>query len=181
MIQTIRLDHVLREAVRTPYTDLVTRPTGAAVRDRIRQALAETACRAACLDFSAVGLVDFSCADEVVAKLLLDLPPGEAPILLLAGLSESHREAIDHVLEWHSLAVAAFPAAGGPPAVLGRLDPDARAAFASLAEAGPATALELAGRLGWAAERAEAALGALALLRVVDATDGAYSPITFPA
>lgn len=181
MIQTIRLDHVLREAVRTPYADLVTRPTGAAVRGRIRQALADTACRAACLDFSAVGLVDFSCADEVVAKLLLDLPPEDAPFLLLAGLSESHREAIDHVLEWHSLAVAALFAAGGPPAVLGRLDPDARAAFASLAESGAATALELAERLGWTPEAAEAALRTLALLRLVQATEGRYGLIPLPA
>jgi hypothetical protein len=181
MIQTIRLDRVLREAVRTPYADLVTRSTGAAVRVRIRQALDDPECRAACLDFSAVGLVDFSCADEVVAKLLLDLPPDHAPFLLLAGISESHREAIDHVLEWHSLAVAALPAAGGPPAVLGRLDPDARTAFGRIAETGPGTAERVAALLGWTMERAAVALQTLALLRLVQAAGGTYSPLPIPA
>lgn len=181
MIQTIRLDHVLRETVRSPYADLVTRPTGAAVRTRIRQALAETSCRGACLDFSAVGLVDFSCADEVVAKLLLDLPPEDAPYLLLAGLSESHQEAIDHVLEWHSLAVAAFPAAGGPPAVLGRVDPDARAAFERIADAGQGTSDEVAAGLGWPTERAAAALRTLALLRLVQAAGATYCLLPLPA
>lgn len=181
MIQTIRLDHVLREAVRTPYADLVTRPTGAAVRVRIRQALDDPECRAACLDFSAVGLVDFSCADEVVAKLLLDLPPEDGPYLLLVGLSESQREAIDHVLEWHSLAVAVVPAAGGPPAVLGRVDPDARAAFDGIASAGAGTSDEVAERLGWPPERAAAALRSLALLRLVQAAGATYCLVPLPA
>ena len=39
MIQTIRVGHLLREAVATPYRNLVTRPTGAAVRGRIQAAL----------------------------------------------------------------------------------------------------------------------------------------------
>ena len=181
MIQTIRLDLVLREAVRTPYADLVTRPTGAAVRGRIREALAEPDCRGACLDFSAVGIIDFSCADEVVAKLLLDLPPEDAPWLLLAGLSEAQREAIDHVLEWHSLAVAVVPAAGGRPAVLGRIEPDERAAFEGIAGGGAGTTEEVAERLGWPRERAAVALRALALRRLVQAAGATWCLLPFPA
>ena len=71
MIQTIRIGLLLREAVATPYRNLVTRPTGAAVRGRIEEALAESGCLTALLDFSDIELLDFSCADEVVAKLLL--------------------------------------------------------------------------------------------------------------
>ena len=37
MIQTIRIGHAPAETVATPYRDLVTRPTGAAVRDRIEE------------------------------------------------------------------------------------------------------------------------------------------------
>ena len=70
MIQTIRIGSLLREAVTTPYRNLVTRPTGAAVRNRIEAALARSDCHTALLDFSDVELLDLSCADEVVAKLL---------------------------------------------------------------------------------------------------------------
>ena len=35
MIQTIRIGSLLREAVSAPYRNLVTRPTGVAVRTRI--------------------------------------------------------------------------------------------------------------------------------------------------
>ena len=71
MIQTICLGHVLREAVTTPYRNLVTRPTGAAVRGRIERTMRDSGCHVALLDFSDVELLDLSCADEIVAKLLL--------------------------------------------------------------------------------------------------------------
>ena len=40
MIQTIHIGHLLRETVASPYRNLVTRPTGAAIRSRIQQARA---------------------------------------------------------------------------------------------------------------------------------------------
>ena len=70
MIETIQIGRVLREALATPYRNLVTRPTGAAVRDRIEAALDDSDCLCAYLDFSDIDLLDLSCADEVVAKLL---------------------------------------------------------------------------------------------------------------
>lgn len=181
MIQTIRVDHVLREAVTTPYADLVTRRTGAEVRHRIRDRLEAQPCRAALLDFTAVGLVDFSCADEIVAKLLLEPGDGEAPYVVLGGVSDLHREAIDHVLEWHSLAIAVLPADGGPPALLGRVGPDARRAFARVQELGPGDSGRMADAMGWTLERAADALLALSLLRLVQAGNGTYSPLPFPA
>jgi hypothetical protein len=181
MIRTIRIDHMLRETVRTPYADLVTRPTGAAVRNRIRLVLSDAPCHAACLDFSDVGLVDFSCADEVIAKLILDLPAEGAPYVLLLGVSDAQREAIDHVLAWHSLAVAEVPSRGAPPAVLGRINPDARRAFERVSETGPGDSGRLAAALGWTVERAADALQTLALLRLVQAGGGTYSPLPLPA
>ena len=62
MIQTIHIGHLLRETVASPYRNLVTRPTGAAIRTRIREALATSDCLTALLDFSEVELLDFSCA-----------------------------------------------------------------------------------------------------------------------
>jgi len=98
MIQTIRIGRLLRETVTLPYPCLVTRPTGAAVRNRIEAALAHSDCHTAWLDFSDVELLDLSCADEVVAKLLLAEPVTPAPFLVLRGLREEQHEAIEHVL-----------------------------------------------------------------------------------
>ena len=98
MIQTIRIGRLLRETVTLPYRCLVTRPTGAAVRTRIEAALAHSDCHTAWLDFSDVELLDLSCADEVVAKLLLAEPVTPAPFLVLRGLREEQHEAIEHVL-----------------------------------------------------------------------------------
>ena len=71
MMQRIDLAPMLRETLTTPYSDMVTRSTGVALRDRIEQAITGASHRTTQLDFTAVGLLDFSCADEVVAKLLL--------------------------------------------------------------------------------------------------------------
>ena len=40
MIQTIHIGRLLRESVAGPYRNLVTRPTGAAIRSRIQETLA---------------------------------------------------------------------------------------------------------------------------------------------
>ena len=69
MIETIRIGHLLRETAPSPYRHLVTRPTGAAVRHSIELALSRSDCLTALLDFSDIELLDFSCAEEIVAKL----------------------------------------------------------------------------------------------------------------
>ena len=60
MIQTIHIGHLLRETVASPYRNLVTRPTGAAIRNRIQETLAGSDCLTALLDFSGIELLDFS-------------------------------------------------------------------------------------------------------------------------
>ena len=70
MINHIDVSSVLRRTVCDLYSNLVTRPTGAAVRTEIENLL--SAWRGPSLtviDFSHVNLLDFSCADEVVGKL----------------------------------------------------------------------------------------------------------------
>src|SRR5690606_24266285 len=67
MITHIDVSHVLRHRVCELYADLVTRTTGAAVRTAIEQQLASSGTRTLIvIDFTHVGLLDFSCADEVV-------------------------------------------------------------------------------------------------------------------
>ena len=166
MIQTIRIGHLLRETVTTPYRNLVTRPTGAAVRYRIEAALACSDCPTALLDFSEIELLDLSCADEVVAKLLMAEVPA-ARFVVLGGLREDQHEAIEHVLTHHRLAVAAVPGDRGEPRLLGWVTSDARTAFACICDRGPMDAAELAHRLGWSGPRAAEAIGTLATHRLV--------------
>ncbi len=102
MIQHIDVHAVLQESVSGVYADLVTRPTGRVVRERIERvmATAEGDLAIARIDFTGVGCIDYSCADEIVAKLLRDQPA----VLVLMGLSDGHREAIEPVLAGHRLA-----------------------------------------------------------------------------
>jgi len=180
VILTIRVDALLQDAVASPYRMLVTRPTGAAVRGRIQAALAASECEAALLDFSAVELLDLSCADEVVAKLLATDDMARRYVLL-CGLCENQREAIEHVLCNHRLAVAVVLPAAPRPALLGWVTDDRRAAFDAVCSAGaPVDAAAVATALGWTAARAAEALETLAALRVIREAGGRYSPLPVP-
>lgn len=100
MIQSIDVSAVLRLAVRATYADLVTRATGRAVREHIEQAYAASAGFVARMDFTGVRCIDYSCADEIVAKLLRE----RIHVLVLRGCSDAHLEALAPVLEGHGLA-----------------------------------------------------------------------------
>lgn len=175
MIQTIRIGHLLREAVAAPYRNLVTRPTGAAVRTRIEQTLAGSSCLTALLDFSEIELVDLSCADEVVAKLLL--AGRDAYFFVLQGLREDQHEAIDHVLTHHRLAVTAMPQGKGEPRLLGWVPSDAREAFACICDHGPLDVSDVARTLGWLEGRSREALRSLASHRLVRPLGDLYYPV----
>ena len=98
---------ILRQTVSQEYSNLVTRPTGAAVRTYIEeQILRDDGCAMMVIDFTHVGMMDFSCADEIVAKLVLR----GSPKLIFSGLSEAHVEAIDVVLERHGMALVSHEA-----------------------------------------------------------------------
>ena len=71
MKQHIDVSDVLRQAVSESYSNLVTRPTGVAVRSYIEAQLQRSESDdgiVTVIDFSRVGMMDFSCADEIVAK-----------------------------------------------------------------------------------------------------------------
>ena len=99
MIETIQIGHLLRETAASPYRNLVTRPTGAAVRNRIEDTLAHSDCLTALLDFSDVELLDFSCAEEIVAKLLLAQASGQPRFVVLQGLRDACRQALVRVAD----------------------------------------------------------------------------------
>ena len=69
----IDLRMILEETASNGNGDLVTRSTGKAVRNGIVQALAGyRRDQVAIIDFSSVRLIDLSCADEIIAKLLVE-------------------------------------------------------------------------------------------------------------
>jgi hypothetical protein len=166
MIETIQIGHLLRETAASPYRNLVTRPTGAAVRTRIEDALARSGCLTALLDFSDIELLDFSCAEEIVAKLLLAQAAPRPRFVVLRGLRDDQHEAIEQVLTHHRLAVAAL-IAGAEPMLLGWVSPDARMAFGWVCRLGRACAGDLARVLDWPETRASDALEVLTLHRLV--------------
>jgi len=166
MIETIRIGHLLRETATSPYRHLVTRPTGAAVRDRIEAALSRSDCLTALLDFSDIELLDFSCAEEIVAKLLLTQASQRPRFVVLRGLRDDQHDAIEQVLTHHRLAVAAL-VTDGEPVLLGLVSSDARAAFGCVCRLGRACAGDVALALDWPEGRATDALESLTHHRLV--------------
>lgn len=172
MITHIDLGAMLRRTVCELYSDLVTRPTGAAVRTGIEQQLAELAGRTlTVIDFSRVGLLDFSCADEIVAKLLVrfheagELRPREA-YFLLTGVRDLHIEPIETVLERRALAVVAQPAEGVSD-LLGIAGGTERAVWSAVDRLGRASAEDVALAAGLPIGAAAPTLESLCDRRVV--------------
>ena len=141
----IELSTLVRRSVATLYSHLVTRPTGEAIRLGIERQLGEIGsfCLSV-LDFDQVVVLDYSCADEMIAKLLMRYQGEDADVYFVArALGEPHREAIDAVLTRQGLALVA-ELEDGTAALLGEVDAlEARAwtALERLAVAeGPAVA-----------------------------------------
>jgi hypothetical protein len=177
MRERIDLAPILRESVATSYSDLITRPTGIAVRGLVEQRIAASPHPTTQLDFGAIGLVDFSCADEVVAKLLLQVQADRPRFVVLVNVSDAQLDAIEHVLENHNLTVTAVIADDPRPCILGWRTPDLIAAFEAVHQIGAGDAGRLADRLGWTLERAADALQSLALRGLIQAAGGTFRPL----
>lgn len=173
----IDLSSVLRQTLACDlYSNLVTRPTGAAVRGQIEAMLRESDARAlTIIDFSHVSMIDFSCADEVVAKLLMrytaDDPPQDA-YFLFRGITEDHSDAIEAVLERHSL-VAALEGVDGVK-LLGTLSDDEQRAWQAACDAHGGSAPEIATRMGCTSEHAAEVLDSLCKRRVMMRVENDY-------
>ena len=108
---SIDVGSVLRGSVESLYSHLVTRPTGRAVRLAIEEQVAGNSRTALSLiDLSDVTVMDFSCADEIVAKLLMryleEDRPGDA-LFVFGGVCQSLHEPIQTVLERQGLLAVA--------------------------------------------------------------------------
>ena len=166
----IDLGTVLRQTVSANlYSNLVTRPTGQAVRNQIELLMREAHERTlTVLDFSHVSMMDFSCADEVIAKLLLrycdENPPHEA-YFLFRGVTDDHWEAIETVLERHGLALAIEQEDGVH--VVGVLSERERRAWEAVKRHGRALPADLAGEIGEEVPDVRSTLDALWRRRLV--------------
>ncbi len=182
---SIDLSSVYRKSVTSLFSNLVTRPTGRAIRSGVESQIAEIETGAGAwlsiLDFSQVRVLDYSCADESVAKLLLrfsgDDRPAEA-FFVVRGIQEHHEEAIEAVLERHSLLLVAQDEEG-TVRLLGSANPVHRAVWEALVRLGRGAPAEVAAEAGLAADAVEPTLDAMLTLRVATRwNDGTVSPVS---
>jgi hypothetical protein len=105
---TYDLYKILKEELKNGSSDLVTRPSGQVIRNRIEGDIEnEKDGEVIALDFSKIGIIDYSCADEIVAKLISRLLSGEYgdKYIVLIGLNENQKENIEVALERKDLAI----------------------------------------------------------------------------
>lgn len=181
MMHHIDVSSVLRQTLACDlYSNLVTRSTGAAVRTQIELLVSESrhqgdAGALTVIDFSQVSMIDFSCADEIVAKLLMRYASDDAPqdaYFVFRGVSDDHWDAIEAVLERHDLALVVEH--DGRVRVMGVLSEDERRAWEAIYRIGPADAQDVAIETGTDASHAREALDALCRRRLAMQADGQF-------
>lgn len=136
----------LKEELGNGSKDLVTRPSGEKIRRRVERDMEkEPEGAVVALDFSKIGIIDYSCADEIVAKLVSRLLSGEYgdKYLLLTGLNENQKENIEVALERKDLAVV-VEMRDGTRALIGSLNNYLKETLQFIEKKGEATANEFA-------------------------------------
>jgi len=175
-----------RRSVTSLFSNLVTRPTGRAIRSGVESQIAEMEGPAATpclsiLDFSQVRVLDYSCADEIVARLLLRFVGDDRPsdaFFVLVGMQEQHEDAIEAVLERHSLLLVARDEEGTVK-LMGTANPLHRAAWDALVRRGRAGADEVAEALGMPRDVVDSVMAELVGQRVVTPHgDGTVTPLS---
>lgn len=169
------LSSLVRRSVASLYSHLVTRPTGRALRLGIESQIGEQGhvCLSV-LDFTQVVVLDYSCADEAVAKLIQRYLSPERPAdayFVARGLAEQHREPIDEVLLRHGLTLVAE--LDGGFSLLGRYSPEERSAWEAVQQRGAASPADVAAALELDDAAVVAMLDALAARRVLFHAGGA--------
>lgn len=168
------MSDMVRRSVATLYSHLVTRPTGQALRLGIEAQIEEQGdlCLTA-LDFSEVVVLDYSCADETVAKLIQRFRPADRPTeayFIARGIDDRHQETIDSVLRRQGLVIEA-ELAGGELTLLGEVTDTERAAWRALGRIRRGDAAAVAAELGAELESTREALESLARSRAIARLD----------
>lgn len=176
----ISVHSALQASLSAPFSDLVTRRTGAAVRTVIEHQLEGLADGSvAFLDFSRIGILDRSCADEFVAKLMLPLSndhPSRDGYVVFHGVHELHLEIIESVLLAHELAlVVQFP--DGAARLVGFVTETERQLWELVMRDGCCAVETLAAAAGLSRDEARAQLDGLARRRLIRRADDAFAPL----
>lgn len=173
----IDLGVVLRQTLSANlYSNLVTRPTGAAVRTQIEALLRSSERSLTIIDFSHVAMIDFSCADEVIAKLLMTYGRDHEAYFVFRGMTEDHWDAVEVVLERHGLALVVERERGAVDLV-GVLEERERRAFQAIKRRGRAECWELASDLGEPEPEVRGALDRMWKRRLIMRSGDAYMPV----
>jgi hypothetical protein len=176
MTNHIDLGTVLRQTLSANlYSNLVTRPTGRAVRFQIELMLRSSQRSLTVIDFSHVSMIDFSCADEVIAKLLMQDSRDRESYFVFRGMTDDHWDAIEAVLERHGLALVVERDDGVE--LVGVLDDRERRAFDALKRRGRASCAELAFELGESVGDLRDALDTMWRRRLIMRRNDAYMPV----
>jgi hypothetical protein len=161
----IDLRTALQSSMPGGYSDLVTRRTGAAVRTVIEHQIAGLADGTVVfLDFSHIGVLDRSCADELLSKLMLPLTadhPSRNGYVVFHGISEDHLETIESVLETHGLALV-VQFADGVTRLVGAVTDEERRCWELVMRNGSAPVAAVASETGLSGETCQAMLESLA-------------------
>jgi hypothetical protein len=121
-----------------------------------------------------VRLLDFSCADEVVGKLLLHYGRNHADTyFLVRGADDHHLEAIEQVLGRYELALV-VQELDGNARIVGAVDDDTRRTWHMVQHRGRAAADELLLETGTSREQLVAQLEDLASRRLLVRSDDDY-------
>ena len=142
---TYNIYKLLKEELKNGSSDLVTRQSGQVIRERIKRDIEkEKDGEVIALDFSKIGIIDYSCADEIVAKLISRLLSNEYgdKYILLAGLNDNQKENIEVALERKDLAVIA-DMKNGKKILLGNLNNYLKETLELIVKKGKITAKEL--------------------------------------
>jgi hypothetical protein len=145
MMQIYNLYKLLKDELKNGSADLVTRTSGQVIRTRIEKDIEkEKDGEIIALDFSKIGIIDYSCADEVVAKLISRLLSGEYGdrYIILIGLNENQKENIEVALDRKELAVLA-QMRDGKQVLLGSLNNYLKETLNLIVKKGKITATDL--------------------------------------
>ena len=130
-------------------------------------------------------VLDFSCADEIVAQLLLRFgaglpahaPASESPsYFMFRGLADAHLEALEPVLERHGLALVA-ESPDGSMQLVGMVEPEEHSAWQLVHESGGGDAVAIATFAGDRSIDLHERLVALARRRLVIETPAGFHPL----
>ncbi len=164
----LKLKDIVKKEIKGKYADLVTRQIGRVLFARLENEIrAISDGTVVVVDFSDIGALDYSCADEIFARLILLLQNNEygEKFIIFSHLSLHHKENIQIVLEKKDLAVLIRDQ--GKWEILGSLDNYLFQTLTTIMQEGKISSSELSHRLHLALNTASMRLSNLSKLRLV--------------